>query len=272
MSTIHNPVNFEPTDYVVVDYIDNQPPPCWTSNIPAWQEAVTKWREHIVSLKVQGGIHRCCHCGNGTIRYVTVCLHKPSGRNVAFGTDCTKRLCFEGASAFKAAYIRTKAANMAAAAAKLARMQVVLDEHPGLAEALARTENGFIADVASKFERYGELSDRQIEAVISAAARDQEFKARREAEKANRGPVPVGKRIEFEGVLTSRKQQDGFYGIVSKCLIKLDNGAAIWMTEPAACDANIGDRVKIRATVEASKDDPGFGFASRPHFLGVIKP
>ena len=44
------------------------------------------------------------------------------------------------------------------------------------------------------------------------------------------------------------------------------------MTEPAASlDGGVakGDRVTIRATVEASKDDPSFGFAKRPHFIST---
>lgn len=267
MSTIHNPVNFEPTDYSVIDYIDNQPPPFCGGPVAAWAQEVESWRVHVRSLKVQGGIHRCCHCGNGTIRYVTVCRHEPTGQNVAFGTDCTERLSLPGADAFKALHIRTAAALAAAAAKRQAQRQAILDANPGLAEALARTSNSFIADIARKFEQYATLSPRQIEAVIAAAKRDAEYKARRVEEAATRGPVPTGKRIEFTGKLVSRKQQESQFGIQHKCLIKLPNGSAIWMTEPAGCNVELQGEVTIRATVEASKDDPSFGFAKRPHFI-----
>lgn len=272
MSTIHNPVNFEPRDYKVIGYIDNQPPPFYHSNALAWQKAMDNWREDIKRLNVSGSLHRCCHCGNGTVRYITICTHKPSGTNVVFGTDCTERLSFEGASSFKAAHIRTHAANMAAAFARKEKREKVLAENPGLAEALASTTNSFIMNVAIRFEQYGELSERQIASVISANARDIEYAARKAAEKASAGPVPTGKRIEFTGVLVSRKQQDSQFGVVTKCLIRLDNGSKIWMTEPAACVASIGDRCTFRATVEASKDDLSFGFGNRPHFISAETP
>jgi hypothetical protein len=41
-------------------------------------------------------------------------------------------------------------------------------------------------------------------------------------------------------------------------------GWKVWGTEPRALYAEKGDRVRLTATVEASADDPAFGFYSRP--------
>ena len=281
MSTIHNPVNFRPEDYEVIDWVDNRPPEFYPAfnlygeDLKAFynQQAAARkqWQDHITALDCDGGVGRCIHCGNGNVRYMEICLHKPTGRNVAFGCDCVERLGFAGHSEFRLAHIRTHAANMAAAKKRYDAQQAILQANPGLAEALAATGNTFIADVARKFNQSGTLSANQISAVLGSAKRDAEFKARREQEKANRGPVPTGNRITFSGILKSRKVQDGFYGIQHKCLIKLDNGSAVWMTEPSACNAEIGDVVTIRATVEASKDDASFGFAKRPHLISSVK-
>lgn len=285
MSTIHNPVNFEPTDYSVVAYLDNQPPKpphagyalvnaeAFNRMMAEWRADVEAWEARWKALDVDGSKHRCIHCGNGNVRYITVCRHAPSGRNVCFGTDCTERLNLPGADAFKAKFIRTQVNTYALHLEKLAKQAALCEAYPGLADALQVKNNNFIADIRAKFEQYGELSDRQCEAVIAAAQREKEYQAKREAERANRGPVPTGERITFSGVLVSRKDQESQFGLQHKCLIKLDNGSAIWMTEPSAMwDANVtkGDSVTIRATVEASKDDASFGFAKRPHFISTV--
>ena len=231
MSTIHNPVNFEPRDYSVVDYIDNHPPEpphagyaacnlmAYNQMIEEWKKERDAWHARIKALNVQGGIHRCCHCGNGNVRYITVCRHEPSGQNVAFGTDCTERLSLPGAYAFKAKFIRTAANTHAIHMEKLAKIAAIMEAYPGLAEALQVTGNNFISDIKHKLEQYGELTDRQIEAVIAAAQREKEYRKRREEEKANRGPVPVGARITFTGILISRKVQESQFGEQNKCLI-----------------------------------------------------
>lgn len=275
MSTIHNPVNFEPNDYQVVEYIDNRPPEMprvFTQAAFEMYDRIRKdWRERIERLNVQGGIHKCCHCGNGTIRYVAVCLHKPTGRNVAFGDICVDRLNLPGKDAFKAKFIRTAAANEAARIAREEKIAKTLNDNPGLEQIFQGSKNPFIMDVSAKLTQYGELSARQIEAVFQAAKRDAERLARMEAEKAAAGPVPIGKRITFAGVIVSTRVEDGPYGRVVKCLIKLDNGSKIWGTCPSGVPAEADKkfRVTIRATVEAKQGEPTFGFMNRPHLVSV---
>lgn len=283
MSTIHNPVNFNPQDYQVVTYIDNRPPEgprYWTKeSLEAWNRALAAWRAEVEQLNVQGGICQCCHCGNGTVRFVAICLHKPTGRNVCFGDICVDRLNLPGRDAFKAKHIRTHAANEAARLARLAKVAETFEKNPGLEEAFktASPSNTFVADVFAKLMQYGELSERQIAAVFASIQRDIAFTARRAEQKAQAGPIPTGKRIEFSGVIVSRRVDDSPYGQVIKCLIRLDNGGKIWGTQPAVISDRPDDypvnqtRVTIRATVTAKEGEPTFGFMNRPHVLKVEK-
>jgi hypothetical protein len=270
MSTTHNPVNFEPTDYYVVDYIDNHPPQFWGGSMDAFVACMDQWRKRIQELNVEHGIHRCCHCGNGNVRYVAICQHKPSGRNVCFGSDCVERLNFDGASEFKAMHIRTAAKVEADRVAKYNGIQKTLTDNPGLEEAFKTSKNTFVQDVNNKLQHYGSISPNQIAAVLRAVERD----AQRAAEKAKAEPVPTGKRIVFSGVVVSRKSQDGYMPgtKVFKFLVRLDNGSKIWSTEPTNFDFSKytvpgSVRVKVRATVEASQNDHTFGLAKRPFLL-----
>lgn len=284
MSTIHNPVNFNPQDYTVVHYLDNQPPkpppagafgPGYAGACAQWQEMLEAWRAEIARLNVQGGIHKCCHCGNGMVRYVAICLHQPTGRNVCFGSDCVERLALPGASEFKAKHIRTHAANEAARLARLGKIAATFASNPGLEDAFknASPKNSFVADVFRKLEQYGELSEKQVVAVLASVQRDADYAARKAAEQATLGPIPTGKRIEFSGVIVSRRVDDSPFGSVVKCLIKLDNGGKIWGTQPADISNNPDawpvhqTRVTIRATVEAKPGEPTFGFMNRPHLI-----
>ena len=282
-STIHNPVNFEPSDYEVVDWIDNQPPkfyPVFGLYGEALERAYQRqederraWQKRVDDLNCDGGIHRCVHCGNGNVRYMEICFHKPSGRNVAFGSDCVARLGFKGHNEFKIEHIRSHANNMARAAAKLKARKEFLLKHEGLEEALTKgveRGNPFVAKMDVAVYEYGRLSEAQIAAVMDSARRDAEIAARKakwKAEKAAAGPVPTGKRIEFTGVILSFKVVDTGFGPTTKMLVKLENGSKIWTSRPIALAADKGDTVKLRATVEASDTDKTFGFAKRPHLL-----
>lgn len=280
MSTIHNPKNFKPEDYKVVGYFDNQPPRYYGGPIEMHNEFLRQWRRAIEVHfpewpKNAPSIHRCVHCGNTQIRYVSVCLHKPTGEKVIFGDICEGRLGFESHDGFAARHIRTRAMLEAKKFAFYEKKQKFLAAHPDFAKALEALKGGgnsFTQDIAMKFDQYGSLSDAQVAAFLKSIARDQEFAARREAEKAAAGPVPTGKRIEFEGVMVSWKVVVGQFGQQTKMLVRLDNGSKVWMTMPTAYDVQTygkGSRVKMRATVTVSKDDSTFGFGSRPTLLSV---
>ncbi len=55
------------------------------------------------------------------------------------------------------------------------------------------------------------------------------------------------------------------FGAQWKMLVKTDAGYLIWGTVPAGiASAAKGERISFTATVEPSKNDRKFGFASRP--------
>lgn len=63
------------------------------------------------------------------------------------------------------------------------------------------------------------------------------------------------------------------YGDTIKMLIKGDDGWKVWSTVPDSIPLDEplkGKRVRIRAEINASKDDPEFGIAKRPRFLGFV--
>ena len=89
-----------------------------------------------------------------------------------------------------------------------------------------------------------------------------------EARTAAARPVPTG-RLVIEGVVLAKKLQESAYGSTYKLLIE-GEGWKVWGTEPRSLDAAKGDRVRLTATVEASADDPSFGFYSRPTKAEVL--
>jgi hypothetical protein len=308
--TIHNEVNFRPEEYEVLDYLDNQPPR-WQDFCPpvmfgaptgvyetaiasarqAYEGARGHWNREMdkyFPARAQGqpSIHKCTHCGNTQVRYIIAVRHIPTNQNVVFGDVCVERLGFVNYEAFKAAQIRAKAAQGNASLAVFRKREQFLADHPDFAVIINNptelshpdhARNGFAIDIILKFNKYGKLSDAQFAAFIQSIARDHEYAARRAQEAAQpRGPVPTG-RVIVEGELIKVKtydpEVDGRSG--TKMTLKLDNGSKVWMTMPIAYDLQThpkGSRVKVRATITASRDDVSFGFGKRPTLISATAP
>ena len=128
--------------------------------------------------------------------------------------------------------------------------------------------NDFINDVISKFIRWGDLSVRQVSAVISAYKRDLE----RANEPDPTAPAPEG-RMTVEGEVLTIKEKVGRYGAQWKLLMRLDSGSKVWGTCPASIlrDVKVKDRVSITATFTRSDRDDFFGFFNRPRGSIVSK-
>lgn len=129
-----------------------------------------------------------------------------------------------------------------------------LDANPGLKAAFeadldnARNQQ-ILDDMHNKLIRWGSLSEKQVAFALRLANPTPEPPA---------GPVPEG-RVEVEGeVLTLKTNDWGQY----KMLVRLDNGAKLWGTCPAAIDPKRGDKVAFTATCKAK--ERSFGFFSRP--------
>lgn len=283
MSTIHNPSQFKPEDYAVVDYFDNKPPEYhFGMTIEQFRLLREDFERDLLFLFPERQCHKCVHCGNGNIRYVVAVDHAPTGARVCFGCDCVARLGFTNQNDFKLAQIKSRAE------AGHARMKIhalrteFLATRPELAAVVEQRnvnrENFslFVNDVLAKLDQYGSLSERQVECVFQSIKRDAEWATRRQAEKES-PPVtaaPEG-RVAVEGIVLSVKSQPNpfnyYGGETYKMLLKLSCGNKVWLSIPSSQNVNIkGASVKVTATFERSKDDQHFAFGKRPSKMEVI--
>jgi hypothetical protein len=282
MATIHTERNFEPSDYVVLDYLDNKRPAYCGGPVEGYVEIVKQWEgdmERALGADWRAKSHRCVHCGNGSVRWITAVLHKPTNDRVVFGADCTERLGFENHQAFKLALLKKRAAAHAESLkAWLAREKFVA-AHPSIAAALTAIEepvhagNHFVKDVLRKLDHFGTLSDKQVAAVEQSLARDVEHAAKKAAEAVEpKGDAPEG-RQEVTGEVLSVQSRESDWGEVLKMLVKLENNSKVWVSVPgSACgtDGGLkGKTITIRATFERSKDDKSFAFGKRPTLVGI---
>lgn len=80
--------------------------------------------------------------------------------------------------------------------------------------------------------------------------------------------VPTG-RIDIEGKVLTVRVDETPYGDTLKMLVVSDDGWKVWSTVPSGAPSELrGQRIRFRATVKSSPNDPKFGFASRPLYLG----
>jgi hypothetical protein len=176
---------------------------------------------------------------------------------------------------------KLEANRLAREARKAAKAAAARDEflaaNPAIAALMPRIDefaqvSSFVADVLRKVERYGDLSARQIECVLSAVAELDAEAAAKAAAGPEPEPEPVveGRRV-IKGEVLTTKSQDTDYGTTYKMLVEEATGAKVWGTIPRAIYPGKGDRVRFTATVEASQDDPCFGFYSRPTKAEVVE-
>lgn len=271
-TTTHNQVNLRPQDYEVSDYLDNNPfsgPFCMATleERAAWRAGMAE----ALGADWQKVAYRCGHCGNCTVRWIAACRHIPTGDVVVFGSSCIARLGFKDEKQFQLARLQARdAANKVAIKAYLDR-EALLASNPELAAAVADTahHNNFVADVVRKLATYGSLSERQIAAVIKSVTDTKQRKADAAAKPAEAlaGPAPVG-RATVRGAIVHTKEVDGTYGISTKCLIVLENGAKAWGTLPAS--AAKGDTLSFSADFSPKPGEHSFAFYKRPTKVNVL--
>lgn len=279
MATIHNPTNFEPRDYEVLDYLDNKRPVYVGEGADAFAETVKFWEQDMeaaLGANWRTSKGRCVHCGNGRVRWITVCQHVPTGERVVFGSDCTDRLGFANKVAFKLALLKSRADARAESFKAFTKREKFLAATPELAPVVAgkdepvHAKNFFLHDVLGKLFKYGDLSPRQVSAVVASFNKDLSFAARAAVEAAEvKGAAPSGK-AEVTGEVLTIRSQEGAYGVVTKMLVKLVNNSKVWVTVPSGGGIQRGDTVTVRATWEVSKDDQSFAFGKRPFLVNRV--
>lgn len=232
-----------------------------------------------------GGRGVCVHCGQ-RIRYAAIMKRDESKELVYIGETCLGNR-FTGVTASQFREMRKRSADLRAQQRIKTTVHELCQRHPLLTE-LTYIESGnelftgdrynsFLCDVAWKFLRNGELSEKQVNAVercIRGAMkytaileeRDRKRAAECDELEAKGVRVPDGERVTVTGVVLSVKESYNNFGTTYRMTVKSDNGYLINTTVPAAILSETvkGSRVQFDATLNASSDDPMFGFGKRP--------
>lgn len=271
----HRPAELVTEDYEFTASFDNKAPswPAPPAAFEQWRAEFDRLRAMVATSPVQRGLSQCHHCG-AHLRYVAVLRHEPTGQHIAVGETCLDNRFGQATADFhrmrkaaeldrKAQRIRGLVAEFVAANEDLAFMADKDHEHT----------NSFVADVARKLRLYGELTERQVEAVRKAVARDAE-RADNPPEVEPTAPVVEGRQVITGRVLTV-KFQEGYYGSTLKMLVRDDRGFKVWGSVPASLDTgnngvDRGDMVRFTATVERSEQDETFGYFKRPTKAEVL--
>lgn len=223
----------------------------------------------------QGGGSQWSHTGYTCFR-CRGAGQEPNGyKTYTYPADWTEQAMTEHYEARQAKLNANRDARQARKATALAEAKAAfLAGHPALAELVERgSEDTFIKDILSKLALYGVLTERQVEAVLSADARNAERAAIKAQEAAEALPVPTGK-VTITGEIVSVKWQESVYGGSLKMLVK-GQGWKVWGSVPRSLDVAEntplpGRTVTFTATVEASEKDASFGFFKRPTKASVV--
>lgn len=279
---VHSPANFKPENYEFVDAFDNSPEPG-----SALQGEADFVNDLINKVAAGGGRYancsQCDHCG-ARIRYVGVFRHTPTGNHIAVGQVCTANRF--PLSNIKFDQLRKQAQLDREAQRLLTAWNDYRAEHSGAVDwaKLDSSTNHFIVDVLSKGRQYGNLSDRQLEAIVKAYDRDNAPEAPPEI----KGTIIEGRQI-IEGTVVSCREKDSDFGPTWKITVKDDENRCYWGTLPknlnivdfsktylqangATSDPQIHLNVRVRftAAVTRSDRDRAFGFYKRPTKASIV--
>ena len=219
---------------------------------------------------------QCGHCGH-FIRYAAIMAHAPSMDYIVVGQDCLGNR-FEALTASEFQRLRKDAA-LNRQRSKLAdQRSAFIEANPVIGGIPAHLEefgyNDFLADINRKFQKYANLSEKQVAAVQKSMERDVEWAAKRAqdaAEAALALDVPEGRQA-IKGEVVSIKWHDSEYGGTLKMVVKAEQGWKVWgsVPEAIAVEVEVGDTVTFTATVTRSDRDPKFGFFKRPTKAAII--
>ena len=285
MSTIHNPVNFVPTDYEAVDYLDNKPPVYMPGMSIEWfMESRTQfhhefadyfgWRTETIA-KIP---HHCEHCGHA-LRYVVVVFHKPTQTHVCFGQDCVKRL---GMTYDEFQFLTMK--KMTSKREELSKTQGknfldFANEYPEAAKALlSAKDNPFLQSLYDKVRKGFALSEKQLDCINNQEKYKQRQEARALQDLARRQAQPIEEgRYFVEGRVISVKEVEDYDEYTIKLLIERPDLTRVYGTCPKKLreetDGELkGAYIRLNATIKRSNRDDWFGFFSRPTKASVLLP
>jgi hypothetical protein len=269
-SDTHSPVNLVTENYEFVNAFDNQQPGWLMSDYA--KEISQKVRQ--TPATGDRGMSQCHHCG-AHIRYVAVMEHTPTGEYIAIGETCLDNRFDRATHVFQKLRKQAQLDREKQRIVK-AREAFCLD-NPDLAF-LADTSqdtwpeavkgNSFAGSLSWALSRYGNLTERQVEAIRPAIgkmiARHEEKLAEAAKPEAEKVPVPEGK-VQITGTVKSTRWQESDFGGSLKMLVLADQGYKVWGTVPASLpNIKVGDRIVFSATVTAKAGEIDFGYFKRP--------
>lgn len=285
---IHRPSVVDPANYSYSTSFDNNPPelhPPMGVVTPEWHEymesLMAPWREERDRLhgmlkndtSVYNSTYRCDHCG-AHLRYVSLFYYEPTGEHIAVGEECAEntfsvpdRMSLEIKRLRDAASNRREKARYAKECEKARNASI--QEYPDAVKVLDnyKGNNSFIHDVKDRFDRYGNLSERQAYAVVRAF----------EKEVTERSSEPVGSpvvegKIIVMGEVKRAYHKETPYGSRFVMIVEDDRGFRLWGSVPRAVSGvEEGDRVEFSANVEKSDRDETFGFYKRPTKASILQ-
>ena len=130
------------------------------------------------------------------------------------------------------------------------------------------------ADIFFRFRDRGQLTTKQRQLIVNGACEAEEQLRAAEAhfDRLQKAPVLEAGRREIEGRVLSIKVVDNGYTVTDKVLIEQADLNKVWGTLPRSLDeAEVGDLVRLTATVDPSDDDTHFGFFSWPTKGGIVE-
>lgn len=255
---------------------------------------VAEERDRIREHRARTGGHWSNHVHGGTCmicgawaNYTVVFHHEKSNTYIRTGDICAEKMSMGDAALFQKFRRSVKDANKRVAGKAKAKATL---EGNGMGRAweiykgsvnsndVLPYEERTVASIVGNLIRYGSLTERQENFVASLLRKietrperekeKKEREARWAAEKAVAKNCPTG-RVVVGGEVLKTAERETHFGLVWKMLVKTDDGYMVWSTIPSAAPGNLGrgDRIKFRATLTPSKDDPKFGFAKRPSLV-----
>jgi hypothetical protein len=260
----------------------------------AWAENSTEAGEALDASTVSrfDATGQCDHCG-ARPKYIVVTRHVPTGDVIAVGHTCVaNRFAFADRAARDFDRLRKAAAaerERVAQAAEAARKRAEFTaEHPVEAQILADVlaspagRDGFLVDLAAKFDGYGYLTEKQLPWVVKVSDRERE-RAEQAANEPPLVPAPEG-RVTVRGEIVAVKTVESDFGESIKLLVLADDHYKVWVTAPNALygyrDEDLedgrprgdavyrtperGDRIEFAAKLERSDRDETFAFGKRP--------
>jgi len=282
---IHRPSEIKTEDY---EFIALPTPPDYADAYDGGRAEFEIFQQHRTKTGGKFSSHEhggTCHVCGASAKYLAIFYHEKTNTYIKVGQECAEK--FEcDPNRFKS--VKRRCADVREARAGKAKAEAILSDN-GLEKAwdiytancanygnsLKTYEESTIYNIVVNLVKYGQISEKQIQFVkklFFQLDNADAIAAQRKVEHEAASECPEG-RVEIQGVLLSTKCVDSVYGTTIKCLIQADQGFKVWGTLPSDIFGGgvKGSRIKIKATVQRSKDDSKFGFYKRPILLEYVE-